>query len=52
MTKKMKEGYQKAKGRSRHIYFGTTDGYFLGYPADKPADKDLCHCTAFDPRYR
>ena len=54
MLEKMKDAYDKhGKGSSRHIYFGTTDGYFLGYPADRPPeDETMCNCTAFDPRYR
>ena len=62
ILEKMKEAYtNKVKQTSRHIYFGTKDGFFVAYPADNsidnkddeiPIETKKCQCAAYDPRFR
>ena len=40
---------QSARGHSRYITFGATDGYSVTYPAQER--KDRCGCGSFDPRF-
>lgn len=52
ITKLMKEQFNiHGKGFSRHFYYGDKNGYFIAYPAQK-TDREICHCRAFDPRFR
>lgn len=37
---------------TRHIFYGTKDGYFVQYPAERDKGKTECQCSRYDPRYR
>ena len=37
---------------TRHIFYGTKEGYFVQYPAERDKAKTECECSRYDPRYR
>ena len=47
-----KKIFDNHKLTTRHIFYGTKDGYFVQYPAERNKDKTECQCSRYNPRYR